>query len=261
MKNFLKNVLLVVCVLAISVGFWPSLTAEARMYSRDVKDNTKKDIEVYDSIEEIPTIVTDAWQIRFKPNHPAYELEGRNMLLKQILGEELKCLITFSIPEISNLDSLDIENYSYMAPTPQKKRLLLVTAEYYTAKEKSVHATSTLFVFNPEDDPIVTINLLSGGVSVEMDKIAAVVSMYSMKGVSSEIWVDDYTKKPTKTATYQSKGASMRNYEIDGWSSDKVDDATFSYNYLELPIDMQKYLKIFMYDYNESLNSTNKTAH
>lgn len=256
MKNFLRNVLLVACVLAIFVGFWPSLTVEARTYGRSTNSAEKKDVELYNSIEEIPTIVTDAWQIRFKPNHPAYELEGRNVLLKQVLDEELKCLITFSIPEISNLDTLDIENYSYMAPTPQKKRLLLVTAEYYAAKEKSIHATSTLFVFNPEDDPVVTINLLSSGVSVEMDKIAAIVSMYSMEGISSGIWVDNYTKKPIKTAVYQSAGASMRNHGIEGWSSDKVNDATFSYDYIDLPLDMQKYLKGYMYDYNESLSHT-----
>ena len=250
MKN-IKVFLLVMYVFILVL--LPSLRVEA--YGRNARSSAeRKDVEIYDSIEEIPTIVTDAWQVRFKPNHPAYELEKRNVLLGQVVDQELQCLITFSIPEISNLDTLDLENYNYMAPTSQKKRLLLVTVENYAAKEKSILATSTLFVFNPEDDPMVTINLLSGGVSVEMDEVAAVVSMYSMEGVTSKIWVDGYNKKPIKTATYKSRGASMRNYAIDGWSSDKVDDATFSYNYLELPIDMQKYLKAFMYDYNVKQN-------
>ena len=208
----------------------------------------------YESISDIPAVLSDVSEVRFKPNHPAYEKGGRNMLLGQVLAEDINCLITFSIPEIDGLDNLDIEDYNFMAPNEAEKRILMMTAEYYQAEKGESIAYSNLFVFNPAENPELTVNFESGKVNAEMNPVVVETYLYSKNAKTNKIWADNYTGKTTKTTVYQSSSAGMYNYAMHGWGSGNVDDVTFSYDYLDLPLDMRKYLTQYLYDYNEYLS-------
>lgn len=219
-----------------------------------VAEAKEQEVTSYNSISDIPTVLSGVSKITFKPNHPAYKQGGRNKLLGQIVVKDCDCLITFSIPEIEGLSNCDLENYNLMAPKAEEKRLLMITVEYYEAKIDETTAESRFIVFNPTEDPELTLSIRPGNISARMDPIVADVSLFSSKATTYKIWTDDYTKKPTKTTVYQSSGAGMDNYAMFGWGAGGVDDATFSYDYLDLPLRMRRYLAEDMFEYNEYLS-------
>ena len=243
MKFFKKAVLL-----GVISSLLPGFTITANASSPEAAS------VYYESISDIPAVLSDVSELRFKLNHPAYEKGGRNILLGQVLAEDINCLITFSIPEIDGLDNLDIEDYNFMAPKEMEKHILMMTAEYYEAEKGESIAYSNLFVFNPAEEPELTISFETGKVNAEMNPVVVETYLYSKNAKTNKIWADDYTGKATKTTVYQSSCAGMYNYAMHGWGSGGVDDVTFSYDYLDLPLDMRKCLTQYLYDYNEYLS-------
>lgn len=253
MKNIKKVVLLVVSMFLLT-SLLPSLT----VFASDAKASSKDEPVVYEAITDLPSILPDAEIIKFRPDHPAYMAEGRNKLLGQVVAKSPECLITFSIPEIEGLDNLDIEDYNFMAPEAQAKRILMVTSEYYSAKKGDKIARTSLFVFNPSEKPEVTLEFEDDVILVSMDPVVAEIDLSAVIAKTTKLWTDDYTKASTKASTYQSTAASMWNYAKHGWSASQVDDALFSYDFLDLPYDMRKCLTEYLYDYNEYLSKEAK---
>ena len=200
MKFFKKAVLL-----GVISSLLPGFTITANASSPEATS------VYYESISDIPAVLSDVSELRFKLNHPAYEKGGRNMLLGQVLAEDINCLITFSVPEIDGLDNLDIEDYNFMAPKEVEKRILMMTAEYYETEKGESIAYSNLFVFNPSEEPELTISFETGKVNAEMNPVVVETYLYSKNAKTNKIWADDYTGKTTKTTVYQSSCAGMYN--------------------------------------------------
>lgn len=239
MKQIIKK--LVLLVLVATLGLVPGVSARA------------EDPNIV-AINGVPLVLPDdSEDFTFALDLDDFEDGARNKLLGQSLYRN--CLITFSVPELENLDAEDIENYSFNAPNPeaQKKRLLMVTLEYFEALPGQDLATSYLYVFNPDETPQVELLFMGDIVWVRMIPCVAEVVMYSKCGTNSKLWTDDWTEGTTQTAVYKSYSAGISNYIGHGWFYQDVDDVTFSYDYVDLPIDMQKYLKEYLFDYNEYL--------
>ena len=243
--KYIKKVLLVLCC------FWllPSLSVRA------AEDASSKQV-VFESLEEVPKVLDGITEFSVKPEHSAYSTEGyRNKLLGSAVSEENGILMTFSVPELAGLDNFDIEDYNFGAPSAERKRILMVTAEYYQAIQGSKIADFWLFVFSPSSNPVLDITLEPNQLSVEMDSAIAEVYANSNESTTIRIWEDDFTKQSTRTNVYQSTAAGMNNYASEGWYEEFVDDIFFSVGVIDLPLDMRKYLVEYMFDYNESLHS------
>ena len=201
MKNF-KVLMLVLCC------FWllPSLSVRAA-------EDTSSEQTVYESLEEIPIVLNGITEFSVKPEHSAYSTEGyRNKALGSIVSEENGILLTFSVPELAGLDNYDIEDYNFGAPSEERKRILMVTADYYQAVQGSKIADFWLFVFNPNDEPTLSLALEPSQLSVEMDSAIAEIYASSKEATTIRIWDDDFTKKSTRTNVYQSITAGMSNF-------------------------------------------------
>lgn len=262
MKIFKKLVLLgVICSLAMSPDLVVNATdSDGNIAAADnaAAEAAEEDVLVYDSISAIPEVLPDVSEIKFKPNHPAYASDNsRDKFLGQVVSLENDCLITFSVPEIAGLDNLDIEDYNFMAPDRQQKRILMVTVENYKAKQGDSLAESCIYIFNPQEKPEISLHLqASNGCTSTISTGVATIRIYSDEAITSKIWTDNYSKQSVKTNVYQSSGAGMDNYAKFGWGASGVDDATFSYDTVDLPLDMRKCLCEYLYDYNEYLSKT-----
>lgn len=244
MKNF-KVLMLVLCC------FWllPSLSVRA------AEDTSSKQV-VFESLEEIPIVLDGITEFSVKPEHSAYSTEGyRNKALGSVVSEENCILITFSVPELAGLDNYDIEDYNFGAPSEEKKRILMMTAEYYKAIQGSRIAEFWLFVFSPSEEATLNLTLEPNKLNVEMDSVIAEVYASSNESTTIRIWEDAFTKESTRTNVYQSAAAGMSNFASEGWYEEYVDDILFSAGVIDLPLDMRKYLVEYMFDYNESLRS------
>ena len=243
--KYIKKVLLVLCC------FWllPSLSVRA------AEDASSKQV-VFESLEEVPKVLDGITEFSVKPEHSAYSTEGyRNKALGSVVSEENGILMTFSVPELAGLDNFDIEDYNFGAPSAERKRILMVTAEYYQAMQGSKIADFWLFVFSPSSNPVLDITLEPSQLSVEMDSAIAEVYANSNESTTIRVWEDDFTKESTRTNVYQSAAAGMNNFASEGWYEEFVDDILFSAGVIDLPLDMRKYLVEYMFDYNESLRS------
>lgn len=238
--KYIKKVLLVLCI----VCFLPS-------FSLKVAAAEKGETE-FSSLEEIPLVLDGLSEIKVVPSHSAYQTEGyRNKMLGAVVSKENGCLITFSIPELAGLDNLDIEDYNFGLETAQKKQILMVTAEYYEVPQGAKIADFWLFVFNPADEPLLTLELSPNQVFAKMDASIATICASSKETSTIRIWDDSYTKDSTRTSVYQSFAAGMSDYAGEGWFYEEVDDVEFSYGVIDLPYDMRKYLDVYLFDYNE----------
>ena len=238
MKHIKKLVLL---MLVVAIGLVPVVPARAEETG-------------IVAMSDVPLVLPDDnKEYLFPLNLDDFEDGVRNKLLGQSLYRN--CLITFSVPELLNLDAEDIENYSFNAPNPdtQEKRILMVTLEYFEALPGQTRATSYLYVFNPNENPQVELSFIGDRVWVRMIPCVAEVIIHSREGVTTKLWTDDWTGSTTKTSVYKSYSAGASDYNGRGWLYPNVDDVTFSYDYISLPIDMQKCLKEYLYDYNEYL--------
>ena len=243
--KYIKKVLLVLCC------FWllPSLSVRA------AEDASSKQV-VFESLEEVPKVLDGITQFSVKPEHSAYSTEGyRNKLLGNAVSEENGILLTFSVPELAGLDNFDIEDYNFGAPSEEKKRILMVTAEYYQAIQGSKIADFWLFVFSPSEEATLNLTLEPNQLTVEMDSAIAEIYASSKEATTIRIWDDDYMKKSTRTNVYQSTAAGMSGSGSGGWYEEAVNDILFSAGVIDLPLDMRKYLTEYMFDYNESLRS------
>ncbi|MBQ3271326.1 hypothetical protein IJH10_01845 [Candidatus Saccharibacteria bacterium] len=244
MKNF-KVLMLVLCC------FWllPSLSVRAA-------EDASSEQTVFESLEEIPMVLDGITEFSVKPEHSAYSTEGyRNKALGSVVSEENGILITFSVPELAGLDNYDIEDYNFGAPSEERKRILMVTAEYYQAIQGSKIAEFWLFVFSPSEEATLNLTLEPNQLTVEMDSVIAEIYASSKEATTIRIWEDDFTKESTRTNVYQSAAAGMSNFASEGWYEEFVDDILFSAGVIDLPLDMRKYLVEYMFDYNESLRS------
>lgn len=243
--KYIKKVLLVLCC------FWllPSLSVRA------AEDASSKQV-VFESLEEVPKVLDGITEFSVKPEHSAYSTEGyRNKLLGNTVSEENGILLTFSVPELAGLDNFDIEDYNFGAPSAERKRILMVTAEYYQAIQGSKIADFWLFVFSPSEEATLNLTLEPNQLTVEMDSAIAEIYASSKEATTIRIWDDDYMKKSTRTNVYQSAAAGMSGSSSGGWYEETVNDILFSAGVIDLPLDMRKYLTEYMFDYNESLRS------
>ncbi len=245
MKKFFKKVLFVLLVM----GVYLSLGLAVRAAS----PGGIVGVPIYASIEDIPTVLPDVSDICFCAKHSVYQKmpNARNLLLGQVVTSDGNILVTFSVPKLEGIETLDVEEYDFLLKECPDKNILMVTVEYSNHKNGEVIAESYLYVFNPEENPAVGFHYEDGVFSVHMDKIVAMAHFSSKEATMPKLWTDDYTQRITRTNIYKSFSAGMSNFNYEGWSYDVVDDVFYDYGYVNLPYDMRKYLMEYMFDYNE----------
>ena len=291
MKHVKFLVLLTGVVSAFSIGsFAPPLTAmaagneatsrnEAQGSATSValatKSEAKNDVLSYDSIDEIPSVLPDgASEIHVKPDSWAYQYQDngkRGFFLSQVISEEGGCIITFSVPEISVLDSdelvdaYDIE-FNRFSPSldididqDSEKRILMVTAEFYGKKVNGIIAKSWLFVYNPAEDPELTISFEAlGDVNAYLSPAVTELSFTSKNAVYNKVWADGDTNHLIESNAYQSSSAAVFDYAQWGDTFEDADDVTFSSGEIILPLDLRKKLVENIYDYNDYLAESSR---
>lgn len=250
MKRFFKVFLMVLLV------FGTCLLASSSVYAAD--DKQIVGVPIYASIEDIPTVLPDVTDICFHADHSVYKKmpNARNLLLGQVVTSDGNILVTFSVPKLEGIETLDVEKYDFLLEDCPDKNILMVTVEYPNHKNGEAIAESYLYVFNPEENPAIGFHYEDGIFSVHMDKIVAMARFSSKEATSPKLWTDDYTKRVSRTNIYKSFSAGMSNFNYEGWNYDVVDDVLYDYGYVNLPYDMRKYLMEYMFDYNEYISKT-----